>query len=75
MKTLRVKVRPNARVNALVAQDDGSWVASVKAPPVDGKANDALVALIARHFARRKSQVTVKHGATGRMKLVCVDDD
>jgi len=75
VKTLRVKVRPNARVNVLVAQDDGSWVAEVKAPPVDGKANDALIALIARHFARRKSQVTVKHGATSRMKLVCVDDD
>jgi len=75
VKTLRVKVRPNARVNVLVAQDDGSWVAEVKAPPVDGKANDALIALIARHFARRKSQVRVKHGATSRMKLVCVDDD
>ena len=75
MKTLRVKVRPNARTNALVQQDDGTWVAQVKAPPVDGKANDALIALIARHFALRKSQVTVKHGATGRMKLVSVDED
>jgi uncharacterized protein len=75
MKTLRVKVRPNARANALEQQVDGTWVAQVKAPPVDGKANDALVALIAKHFARRKSQVTVKHGATGRTKVVSVDDD
>jgi hypothetical protein len=72
---LRVKVKPNARANMLVAQDDGTWLAEVKAAPVDGKANAALIALVARHFARRKSQVTVKHGATGRMKLVCVDDD
>lgn len=75
MVTLRVKVKPNARASALIAQDDGTWIAQVKAPPFDGKANDELVALIARHFAKRKAQVTVRHGATGRSKLVTVDDD
>jgi uncharacterized protein len=75
MKTLRVKVRPNARTSSLALQDDGTWIAQVKAAPVDGKANAELVALIARHFSLRKAQILVKHGATGRLKLVAIDDD
>ena len=46
MKILKVKVKPGARTEALTQLADGSWQASVKAPPVDGKANAALVALI-----------------------------
>ncbi len=38
MLIIKVKVRPNARASALEEQDDGTFVASVKAPPVDGKA-------------------------------------
>ncbi len=70
MRTLRVKVKPNARTEELLALDDGSFAAHVKAPPVDGKANAALIALVARHFGLRKAQVSIKSGASGRMKLV-----
>jgi len=74
MKTLQVKVKPNSRVCGLEALDDGSWLARVKSPPVDGKANNELVTLIARHFKLPKSRVSVKSGVSGRMKLVQVDD-
>ena len=70
MRTLRVKVKPNARTEELLALDDGSFAAHVKAPPVDGKANAALIALVARHFGLRKAQVSIRSGASGRMKLV-----
>ena len=46
MKTLSVKVKPNARTSSL-EQIDGSWLAQIKSPPVDGKANAELIALIA----------------------------
>ena len=75
MTTLQVKVKPNARVSALDQQPDGSWLAQLKSPPVDGKANVELIALVAKHFGRRKSQVSIRSGASGRMKLVQVDDD
>jgi uncharacterized protein (TIGR00251 family) len=78
MKTLQVKVKPNARASALRAPDpdgDGVWQAQLKAPPVDGKANEELIALIARHFRCRKSAVTIRSGASGRLKLVQVDSD
>ena len=74
MKILQVKVKPNARVSVLVAQHDGSWLARIAAPPVDGQANDALLALVASHFGVRRAQVRLKSGASGRMKLVQVDD-
>jgi uncharacterized protein (TIGR00251 family) len=49
------------------------WSAQLKSPPVDGKANDELIALVARHFACRKSAVSIKRGASGRMKLVRIE--
>jgi uncharacterized protein (TIGR00251 family) len=74
MRTLRIQVKPNSRDEELTALDDGSFVARVKSPPVDGKANTAVIALLAKHFRVRKSQVTIKSGASGRMKLIQIDD-
>jgi uncharacterized protein len=69
-RTLQVKAKPNAREDALVLGDDGVWIASVKAPPVDGKANEALIALVAKYFGVRRAQVTIKRGSTTRLKTV-----
>jgi uncharacterized protein len=73
MRTLSLKVKPGARVDELVEQADGTWLARVKAQPVDGKANAAVIALVAAHFGVRKAQVTIKSGASGRLKLVQID--
>ena len=75
MQVIRVKVKPNARVARLEETGDGTWLAHVRSPPIDGKANAELLALIAAHFSRRKSQVTLKSGGSGRMKVVRIDDD
>ncbi len=74
MKTIRVKVKPNARVCALEPASDGTWLARVKSPPVDGKANDELVRLVADHFGVLKARVSIRSGATGRLKLVQIED-
>ena len=42
----------------------------VTAPPVDGEANAAVIALLARLLDTAKSNVTVRRGATGRNKIV-----
>ena len=54
----------------LVQGPDGTWLAQLKSPPVDGKANEELVALIAKQFGCRRSVITIKSGAAGRTKLV-----
>jgi len=69
-RTLQVTVKPGARNSLLAQQPDGSWRAELKAPPVDGKANAELIALVAKQFSLRKSQVKIKSGAGARMKRV-----
>lgn len=69
---LQVKVKPNGRVSQLMEQTDGSWLAQLKSPPVDGKANAELIELIARHFHCKKKDVQIKSGESGRMKQVTV---
>jgi uncharacterized protein (TIGR00251 family) len=72
-RMLELKVKPNARTSQLVQQADGTWLAMLKSPPVDGKANAELVDLVARHFGCRKAQVTIRAGAGGRRKLVKIE--
>jgi uncharacterized protein YggU (UPF0235/DUF167 family) len=74
MRTLKVKVKPGSRREELHEMPDGSWVAHVRAPPVDGKANAALVALVAGHFGLRRAQVNIRSGAGGRMKILQLED-
>ncbi len=75
VKLIQVKVKPNARASVLEETSPGEWLARLKSPPVDGKANEELIALVAKHFACRKSAVTIKSGASGRMKRVRIEID
>jgi len=72
---IEVKVKPNARFSMLEQTQDGSWVAQIKAAPVDGKANDELIALVARQFRCPKSAVSIKSGASGRTKRIRIQSD
>lgn len=74
MKIMQVKVKPNARASCLVQLGDGTWLAQVKSPPVDGKANEEVVLLVARQFKLRKIHVSIKSGASRRMKLVQIEE-
>jgi len=70
MKLLRVKVKPNARERRLERLNDGTWLAQVKAQPVKGRANEELITLIAHHFNLRRSQISIKSGMSGRIKII-----
>lgn len=72
MPTIQVRVKPNARASELV-EGDGGWVARLKAPPVDGRANAELVRLVAERFGVPRSAVSIRSGAGGRLKLVDID--
>jgi uncharacterized protein (TIGR00251 family) len=70
---IQVRVKLRFRVSLLAQADSGSWLAQLKSPPVDGKANEELLALVARHFGCRKSAVSIKSGASARTKLVQIE--
>lgn len=70
---LIVAVKPNARTASLAQLPDGTWVARLRSPPVDGKANRELITLIAEHFRCRKADVHITAGASARRKRITID--
>ena len=73
LRVIQVKVKPNSRASLLEQKEDGTWLAQIKSPPVDGKASEELLALVAKHFECRKSDVSIKSGGSGRVKLVQIE--
>jgi len=71
---IQVKVKPSSRTSALEQLPGGTWVARLKSPPVDGKANRELVTLVAERFRCPKSSVSIRSGASGRLKIIRVDE-
>ena len=74
-RIIQIKVKPNSRVSLLQQNEDGTWLAHIKSPPVDGKANEELIALVAKHFRLRKSEVSIKSGGSSRTKLVQISEN
>lgn len=66
---LPVRVTPGARVEALEL-GDCALVAKVRAKPEDGKANVAVIDLVARGLGVAPSRLTLLKGATSRDKLL-----
>lgn len=69
MRALLIKVKPQSRVSSLTQAEDGSWLAHIKSLPVDGKANEELIGLVAKQFDCAKSKVTVKSGAASKSSV------
>ncbi len=69
-----VKVKPNSKKQAIIEEEDGSLTVHLKSPPVDGKANQELVELLAKKFAVPKSHITIRLGLSGRNKLVEIQE-
>jgi uncharacterized protein (TIGR00251 family) len=75
VRTILVKVKPNARTSVLEPPaDEGPWRAKLKSPPVDGKANAELIALVAERFGCPRSAVSIRGGASGRLKRVRIEE-
>ena len=70
---IQVKVKPSSRLSVLEQTADGGWLAQVKSAPIDGKANEELIALVAKRFDCPKSAVSIKSGASGRLKRVRIE--
>ena len=67
---LSVRLQPRARRDEIVGERDGAVLIRVTAPPVDGKANDALCRLVAKAAGIAPSRVSIVHGHTARDKVL-----
>jgi uncharacterized protein len=73
MTDVSVRLQPRARRDEVVGERAGAIVIRVTAPPVDGKANAALCAFVARAAGVPPSRVSVVRGQTSRDKVVRVE--
>ena len=70
--TFAVRVVPRASRNGIVGVHGDALKVRVTAPPVEGRANEALIAFLAKRLGVRKSQVDIVAGATSRRKMIRV---
>lgn len=68
---IKVKVLPRSSRNEVVGElADGTLKVKLTAPPVDGKANEALIKILAEHFSVPKNKIKITTGATSKNKVV-----
>jgi hypothetical protein len=67
---LRVRVIPRASGDAIAGVRDGALLVRVSAPPVEGRANEALVRLLSRRLEVPRSRIEVVAGLSARTKRV-----
>ncbi|WP_446010657.1 DUF167 domain-containing protein [Candidatus Electrothrix sp.] len=70
---LSLYVQPKAGKNAIVGLHDDAIKLRLTAPPVDGKANKAVIAFWAKSLKIPKSAVTIKSGLQSRMKKILLN--
>jgi len=71
---LKVRVQPNAFRNQVVGYEEGTLRLRVTAPPIEGKANDGVIALLAKTLRVSKSSLMIVRGHASRNKTVAVDE-
>jgi hypothetical protein len=67
---LTVLAKPRARRTEYAGTHDGALCVRVQAPPVDGKANEELIAFLARKLDVPKSTILVRRGVGSRRKVL-----
>ena len=71
---LEVKVTPGARREEILGWQDGRLALKVRAPAQDGRANEAVLELLAHTLQIRKRHLTVLAGSCARLKKIQITD-
>lgn len=74
MRTIRIQVKPGSRQDNITQQTNGEYLVRVKAKPVNGQANKAVIELLSKHFRIAKTRFQIKNGASSHHKTVVIDD-
>jgi hypothetical protein len=67
---ITIRVKPNARKNEVKQIDTRNYIVSVTAPPVEGKANEKVIEVLAEYFGKPKRCVILLRGETGKIKVI-----
>ena len=71
---IQVKVKPNSKTEEL-SREGANFIVKVKEPPKEGKANQAVIKLLAEHFGVPQSQVRILSGFRSRNKVIEVAEE
>ena len=71
---LFVNVKPRAREGSVEKIGDNEFIISVKEPPVNGMANQAVIRALSEYLKVSKSQIRIVSGAISRKKIVEISD-
>jgi uncharacterized protein (TIGR00251 family) len=69
-----LKVIPNASCTEIIIEKNGNLKVKVQVPPEDGKANKAVIQLLAHHLKIPKNRIKIIAGEKSRQKIIEVFD-
>lgn len=69
-KRITVQVKTNSKKLGIEKISDNQYIIRVHQPPVDGKANEAIIQLLADYFHLSKSKIKIAKGEKSKIKLV-----
>lgn len=69
---ISIRVHPGAKKSEITGFSGEMWQAKVAAPPVKGKANAELIALLSQILGVSKSDISIVRGNTSRSKVIAV---
>ncbi len=67
---ITVIVKPNSRTESVSPQPDGSLLVRVNAPPIEGRANERIIRVLAEHFGVARSRLEIVAGTRGKRKVI-----
>ena len=67
---IQLIVKPNYKQSKVIESDNASLVVYLKSPPIDGKANQELISILAQKYRVTKKQIKLKSGLSRRKKLI-----
>ena len=70
---IRIYVQPRASRTGFTGLYDDALKLGITAPPVDGKANAAVIKYLASFFHVRKADIEIKHGLQSRRKSILIE--
>jgi uncharacterized protein len=71
--TLELYVQPGARKSEFAGEHGGRTKIRLAAPPVEGRANEALIEFLARHYGVPRRSVRITAGLKSRLKRVTIE--
>jgi uncharacterized protein (TIGR00251 family) len=71
--TLECKIHPNASKDSIEGIKEDRLCVRLSAPPIEGKANKALIKFLSKRLHIAKSKISITQGEKGRIKVLCLD--